>query len=467
MCSKGGTTTTTQKSDPWVGVQSYLNGYGGIYPEAQSLYQRSGFTPDMQKAVDDQVGVLSGRSSQDFYDQSKRLLGTSPVGNIAGYTEDFFRKNYSPVDSNAFLSGLTPDSATSKNVDPMSAFRSLGAADPTSALSKSLSGAVDTSTLNPVINNTMRRMGENFNEQVLPGIRGGAVAAGQYGGSRQGIAEGLASKGLSYSMGDAAASLTDSAYRDAQNRMTSTANSLAPLALSNEQQNAGRDLNASMFNAGQANDMKSLKASLGLQSAQSDAARYQDLLKFGVDSNNQVRMFNANLGLNNNSQLRDNIITAMGLRTAGDASADNSFAQKMGLFGAPSAYDWNNLKNYASIIQPGSGIGGTSTTENPYYVNKGANALGGALSGAQLASLLGVGSGWGAGLGALAMLSDRRMKTDIQQVGSLNNGLPVYRYRYKAGGPMTIGVMADEVKQSNPDAVINVGGVDYVKYGDL
>lgn len=59
------------------------------------------------------------------------------------------------------------------------------------------------------------------------------------------------------------------------------------------------------------------------------------------------------------------------------------------------------------------------------------------------------------------LLSDRRVKTDIKLVGALTDGTPVYRFRYKHGGPMQIGLMADEVI---PDSVIEVGGLKFVDY---
>ena len=69
----------------------------------------------------------------------------------------------------------------------------------------------------------------------------------------------------------------------------------------------------------------------------------------------------------------------------------------------------------------------------------------------------------------MALASDRRLKTDIKQVGTLDNGLPVYSYRYKAGGPTMLGVMADEVQVARPEAYIQNGidgcydAVDYAK----
>jgi hypothetical protein len=66
--------------------------------------------------------------------------------------------------------------------------------------------------------------------------------------------------------------------------------------------------------------------------------------------------------------------------------------------------------------------------------------------------------------GGAAMFSDRRLKTDIRPVGKLDNGLTVYAYRYKWGGPMQIGVMADEVEGLHPDAVHEVQGFKAVEY---
>lgn len=72
---------------------------------------------------------------------------------------------------------------------------------------------------------------------------------------------------------------------------------------------------------------------------------------------------------------------------------------------------------------------------------------------------------WGGlfGLGA-AYLSDRRLKSDIQQIGELPSGLPVYIYTIK--GQRQIGVMADEAQQLFPDAVSQTDdGYLVVNYG--
>lgn len=68
------------------------------------------------------------------------------------------------------------------------------------------------------------------------------------------------------------------------------------------------------------------------------------------------------------------------------------------------------------------------------------------------------------GLGSAALMSDRGMKTDIRQIGTSFNGLPIYAYRYKEGGPTMLGYMADEVEVVNPEAVVEFEGIKHVNY---
>ena len=60
---------------------------------------------------------------------------------------------------------------------------------------------------------------------------------------------------------------------------------------------------------------------------------------------------------------------------------------------------------------------------------------------------------FGLGAGVLTAFSDSRLKKHIRRVGTLDNGLPVYAYQYKSGGPTQIGLLAEDVKNVNPEAV--------------
>lgn len=53
----------------------------------------------------------------------------------------------------------------------------------------------------------------------------------------------------------------------------------------------------------------------------------------------------------------------------------------------------------------------------------------------------------------LGTFSDARLKTNIKRVGTTNDGLGIYSYRMRWGGPTQLGVMAQEVEQVRPDAV--------------
>jgi hypothetical protein len=65
-----------------------------------------------------------------------------------------------------------------------------------------------------------------------------------------------------------------------------------------------------------------------------------------------------------------------------------------------------------------------------------------------------------------AAYSDRRLKTDITNVGILDSGLTVYRFRYGGKGQYFLGVMADEAEKVFPQAVsADEDGYKMVNYG--
>lgn len=132
---------------------------------------------------------------------------------------------------------------------------------------------------------------------------------------------------------------------------------------------------------------------------------------------------------------------------------------------------WQLLNNYSNLIQ--GQYGGQTSTQQPYYTNQMAGAMGGAMGGAALGSMLSNGSSYGSGAGAalggvMGAYSDRRLKSDIEPTGeSLENGLPLYRYRYlwDASHVRRVGVMSDDVRKMAPDAVArDASGFDKVNY---
>lgn len=81
--------------------------------------------------------------------------------------------------------------------------------------------------------------------------------------------------------------------------------------------------------------------------------------------------------------------------------------------------------------------------------------------GSQMSGMYGLGSTL---LGGLFSFSDRRLKQNIRKVGKLDNGMTVYAYSM-FGGPVQIGLMADEVEAVKPEAVAQIGEFKAVDYG--
>jgi hypothetical protein len=73
-----------------------------------------------------------------------------------------------------------------------------------------------------------------------------------------------------------------------------------------------------------------------------------------------------------------------------------------------------------------------------------------------------------AGASLVPFLSDRRAKTDIVRIGQTDEGTPIYKFRYKTGGPMQIGYMAQDLLETHPHAVsVGDDGLYRVNYGEV
>jgi hypothetical protein len=144
-----------------------------------------------------------------------------------------------------------------------------------------------------------------------------------------------------------------------------------------------------------------------------------------------------------------------------------------------------NIGGVENLLLPLAQVGGTqqtnATTTSEQQVPLWQQITGGLLGTAGLLGQTGgfgpsgwlYGSGAGAsgllnaGGGLAALFSDRRLKTDIKKVGELYDDTPIYRFRYK-GDPVTrIGLMAQDVEKTMPDAVLETASgykmVDYRK----
>jgi len=111
----------------------------------------------------------------------------------------------------------------------------------------------------------------------------------------------------------------------------------------------------------------------------------------------------------------------------------------------------------------GAGSGGAGSS------GAGSSGAGSSGAGSSGAGSGGAGGGAGGGGSGGGGWSDRRLKRRIVRLGKTPDGLPLYRFQYIWGGPDYVGVMAQDLLELRPDAVIHDESgylqVDYERLG--
>jgi len=180
------------------------------------------------------------------------------------------------------------------------------------------------------------------------------------------------------------------------------------------------------------------------------------LLGIGGDTNAANNAFNNyldstgyNFALNQGSKAITGNAAARGLLQSGaTGQALTKYGQNLG-----QNYFQNYLQNVSGLANQGLQAG---------------NLIAGAGSQSQSKNRGGSGGLLGAAAGIGSLFSDRRLKTDIEKVGELDDGLGVYRYKMFGNGESVTGVMADEVEKLRPWAMAEpVHGFARVNYDKL
>lgn len=123
----------------------------------------------------------------------------------------------------------------------------------------------------------------------------------------------------------------------------------------------------------------------------------------------------------------------------------------------------------SAAAQTGVQTGQAGRTISDLITQQG-NVLGagqvGAANARQQATSTGLNTIIGLGGLAVAAFSDRRLKTNIKRLCSVNGHMR-YLFKYIGDVSYQVGVMAQEVEQIKPDAVGEIGGMKFVNYGAL
>jgi hypothetical protein len=215
--------------------------------------------------------------------------------------------------------------------------------------------------------------------------------------------------------------------------------------------------------------MRRLAPQIAQQSEMSDAQLANQGIAQGTEAyNNAKRQL---------SQQQNDLLTSaqiQGMNT-GLSANQQAFQQE--------AYNQMQPINVINALRTGSQVQNPSFANTPNQAQTaGADILGATQAGynAQLANVNAQNAASGGfmsglmGLGGAGIMrySDERLKTNIEKVGSLENGVNLYSYNYKDGYDLPegrqIGVIAQEVEAVMPEAVVEMdNGFKAVNYAML
>ncbi|WP_249343615.1 tail fiber domain-containing protein [Delftia sp. PE138] len=138
---------------------------------------------------------------------------------------------------------------------------------------------------------------------------------------------------------------------------------------------------------------------------------------------------------------------AMGMQTTGQGAGFGTAAQMAAN---------NGLAGLNSGYGQAGGMAGQMGSNATSMWGAQANHQANMQSNESVGGLLGGLGGAAAGLAKLGVFSDRRLKADVERIGvDERTGLPLYEFAYTAEpGRRYVGVMADEVLERFPDAVL-------------
>lgn len=278
------------------------------------------------------------------------------------------------------------------------------------------------------------QVNNNLQRNVLPGIGRRAMAAGGYGGSRQGISEGLGIGESSRAIADATANLQGTAYAQdqqiasqqsmqqaqlaAQERMASQSNDTQRLGINNQYALGMGNLGLGHKTADNSYSLGMGNLGLGYQNSDQSYALGLGNLGLGYqNSNNQYALgsraadtnqFQAqtsrDLGFGQLGAQQDaNDMSFYTAQRGQDLSAQNQgFNQWLSAFNAQNGMGqqqanigtqqqqapWTAIGNYQNTLQPFTGLNGSSSQSSGGTGGGWAGAAGGALTAAQLWQLM-------------------------------------------------------------------------------
>lgn len=252
----------------------------------------------------------------------------------------------------AFATGSMVNAPAQNNLNLSGAYDQMinGNAGANPYLTSALQSGVDQTNASYQQNQT--NLTNNLQRNILPGIGSNSVLTGQYGGSRQGIAEG-------------------NAISDYTNQLT---NSNLQLGLANSANTTGAQAQA--FNQGQD---RSLAAMQGLGAQQYGVAGQDAATKNATELGNVNTVNNINANWAARDQQAQTVNQQAGMQGAqiGAGLLSGQMNNAYGVGQNQDSYALNQAGKVNSLLTPYLGANSGSTMSQPLYQNSGGNILGG------------------------------------------------------------------------------------------
>jgi hypothetical protein len=425
--SKPVVTTQNTTKDPWIAAQPALQ--TGIN-DAQSLYSADvGFNPfPGQTFADFDPRQLDAFQGAENIARSGDALGTNAYDQMNSLVSNQ-GLNSGLQDTAGIFKGVASAGGLGTDALYQDIYSRAGMPGQSQTALQDIAG--NTSTQNPFLQSILDAQGAKIQDSVNSSMSG----AGRVGsGAHTGV--------LTSKLAEAANPILYQDYADRQNRGMQAAGMLGSLR--------GQDLGTMMGaaggltqarNAGTQNTLNAGGQLSGLYSG--GLGRVQSAAGMAPSLYDQLFSPSSHLG---------------GIGDAFMQQDQNAINDLKNYWESAEARPWDQLGRLNAIASGAGMLGGTSAS-----VGTAPNT---APSSAQQIAGLGL-----AGAGIFSKMapffSDRRLKRDVERVGTGAHGLPVYEWTYVWGGPRARGFMADDVRAVMPEAVTTINGFDAVYYDML
>lgn len=325
-------------------------------------------------------------------------IGERPIANLAGIGER-------PVGA------VSVGAPSQNNLNLSGAFNDAINGNPAENpyLLNSLKSATDVT--NAAFNTNQSNVTNALQRNVLPGLKSNAIASGGFGGSRQGIAEGLALSDYTNQLTNANTQLGAANSANTTGQMANAFNqgedrSLSALLNLSGQQYGVASQNANLLQqanlANQANSFATQQANTGLQQQTqlANQANSMTAQQFNAGLQQQTALANqqTQYGTNNanlQAQLSTNSLNSQN-QAAGAGLSSGLLGQAYGYGQNNSNAGFQRLTQGLSALSPYTGLGASQTQASPYYSNTAGSALGGATAALSLYNQFGGSSGYNA-----------------------------------------------------------------------